>query len=92
MKEEFGKRLNTLIRPPRPAGSPCGLRLRPKRLRPSAFFNRQDVEAPLSIHQTGGRQHVEVGMEVEVVPESLNGGDGGELTVGQLKPRPHPVA
>ena len=89
MAEKFGKRLNTLIRPPRPAGSPCGLRLR---LRPSAFFNRQDVEAPLPIHQPGGGEHVEVGMEVEVVPESLHGGDGGELSIRQLESRPHPIS
>jgi hypothetical protein len=49
------------------------------------------VEAPFAVYQTGGRQHVEVGMEVEVVPESLHGGDGGELSIRQLEPRTHPI-
>ena len=35
---------------------------------------RQHVEAPFAVYQNGGRQHVEVGMVVEVVPESLHGG------------------
>jgi len=31
-------------------------------------------------------------MEVQVVAEGLHGGDGGEVPVGQLESRPHPVA
>ena len=61
--KEFGERFEALIRPPRPAGSPCviRLRLRPKRPRPSAFFDRQDVEAPVPIHQPGGGEDVQEG-------------------------------
>jgi uncharacterized MAPEG superfamily protein len=31
-------------------------------------------------------------MKIQVVPEGLHGGDGGELALGQLEPDPHPVA
>jgi hypothetical protein len=43
--EEFRERLNTLIRPPRPAGSLCGLRLRlrPKRLQAFGVFRSSRV-------------------------------------------------
>jgi hypothetical protein len=54
-------------------------------------LNRQDVEAPLPIHQPGGGEDVEVGMKVEVVPEGLHGGDSGELAIGQLESDPHPI-
>jgi hypothetical protein len=30
-------------------------------------------------------------MEIEIIAEGLHGGNGGELSVGQIKPRPHPV-
>ena len=35
---------------------------------------------------------MEVGMEIEIITEGLHGGNGAELSVGQLKPRAHPVA
>lgn len=54
-------------------------------------LNRQDVEAPLSVHQPRGGEDVEVGMKIEIVPESLHGGDGGELAIGQLESGLHPI-
>ena len=55
-------------------------------------FDGQEVEASLSIHQPGGCEDVEMRVEVQVIAESLHGGDGGELAIGQVKSDPHPVA
>jgi len=55
-------------------------------------LRRQHVEVPLLIDEPGSSEDVEMRMEIEVVAERLHGGNGGELPVGQLKPRPHPVA
>jgi len=49
------------------------------------------VEAPVAVHESGGGEDVKMRMEVQVVAEGLNRGDGGESAIGKLEPDPHPV-
>jgi len=51
----------------------------------------KDVEAPLAVHESGGREDVEMRMEVQVVAEGLHGGDGGDASIRQPESSPHPV-
>jgi hypothetical protein len=50
------------------------------------------MKATLAVVETGGGQDVEVGMEDEVVAESLHRGNSGELAVGKVEAGPEPIA
>jgi hypothetical protein len=55
-------------------------------------LHRHEVKASIPIHQSGRGENMEMGMEVQVVAKSLHGGDGGELSIRQVKADAHPVA
>ena len=44
--------------------------------------DREQVEAALAIHETGGSEDMEVGMEPEIISKSLHRSNGGELAIG----------
>ena len=52
----------------------------------------QQVEAAQAVVEAGGGEDVEVGVEDEVVAEGLHGGDGGELSIGEVEAGAEPVA
>jgi len=40
----------------------------------------------------GGGEDVEMGVEVQVIAEGLDGGDGGEFSFREIEPDAHPIA
>lgn len=55
-------------------------------------FDGKFVEGAVSVVKAGGGEDVKVGMEDEVVTEGLDGGDGGELAVGEVEAGAEPIA
>jgi hypothetical protein len=48
-------------------------------------FDREFVEGALTVVKPGGGEDVEVGVENKVVAKGLDGGNGGELAIGEIE-------
>ena len=55
-------------------------------------FYGHEVEPVVFVDESGGGENMNVGVKAKVVAEGLRGGDGGELSVGQIESEAHPVA